>query len=82
MIPKIIDIKNPGGAPRGNNNASKNKMWSDALRKIVTQRQLVDVLANILVEKALSGDVEAIREIMYRLEGKPSKSSDKYKWEI
>jgi hypothetical protein len=48
-------------APEGNKNATKNKYWSDALRKYITQNPS---------ELAKEGDVQAIKEIGDRLEGK------------
>lgn len=61
-----------GGQP-GNNNAAKNKYWSDALRKHITQnpQDLVEA-AQAIFNKAKEGDVTAIREIGDRLEGKPA----------
>jgi hypothetical protein len=63
-----------GGAPVGNNNANKNKYWSDALRKHITQNDHLPALAKVLVDKALDGDMTAIKEIGDRLEGKPNQS--------
>lgn len=58
------------GAPVGNNNATKNKVWSDAIRKAVTQRKDIDRLANALLDKAMDGDIKALKELGDRLEGK------------
>lgn len=59
-------------APEGNNNATKNQYWSDALRKHVTQnpKDLAQA-AQALFDKAKEGDVMAMKEIGDRLEGKP-----------
>ena len=77
----IIPMKKSIGAPAGNSNASKNKIWSDAIRKAIVQRKLVNELVNVLIEQALSGDVEAIREVFNRLEGRPINGERVYEWE-
>jgi hypothetical protein len=62
-------------APVGNNNATKNKYWSDALRKYITQNpQELEEAAKALFQKAKEGDVAAMREIGDRLEGKAAQS--------
>jgi hypothetical protein len=62
-------------APIGNNNATKNKYWSDALRKHITQNpQDLAAAAKAIFDKAKEGDVNAIREIGDRLEGKPAQT--------
>ena len=67
--------KTPSLGPRG------DKLWSDALRKAVKERiddgtergePKLDRLARVLVDKAIKGDVGAIRELGDRLEGKPA----------
>jgi hypothetical protein len=60
------------GAPLGNKNNTKNQYWSDALRKHITQnpKDLASA-AQALFNKAKDGDVNAIKEIADRLEGKP-----------
>ena len=56
---------------KGNNNATKNKMFQDRIRKALTQSP--ERLANIvdkLIEKAEEGDGWAVKEIMDRIDGK------------
>lgn len=60
------------GAPLGNDNNRKHQYWSDALRKYITQNpnDLMEA-AQALFTKAKDGDVNAMKEIGDRLEGKP-----------
>jgi hypothetical protein len=63
------------GAPPGNTNARKeNRLWSDAVRKCIVQGKKLDALADVLIAKALEGDMVAIREIGDRLDGKPKQA--------
>lgn len=59
-------------APKGNTNANKAKIWSDAVRKAILMNGRLDLLANSLINKALEGDIPALKEIGDRLEGKPA----------
>ena len=61
-------------APKGNSNASKAKIWSDAVRKAVLSGKKLDMLAKKLIEKAEEGDLQALKEVGDRLEGKPMQS--------
>jgi len=64
-------------APEGNNNATKNKYWSDALRKHITQNpEDLAAAAKAIFAKAKDGDVGAMKEIGDRLEGKPAQAID------
>jgi hypothetical protein len=61
-------------APTGNSNAKKGKAWFDALRKECVQREALDKIAKLVVDKALEGDQWAITEIACRMDGKPAQS--------
>jgi len=59
------------GAPIGNKNASKSRMFSDRLRMVLTQEpHRLRTITEQLVTKAEEGEPWAIRELMDRLEGK------------
>lgn len=63
------------GAQPGNNNAKKdNRMWGDAIKRVVAQgdAQKLRDLAEKLVALAEAGDVAALKELGDRLDGKPA----------
>lgn len=70
--------KNLGGAPIGNKNATKNRVWTLAIQKAVAGRSskadklsaLVE-LADKLLDKCAEGDMTALKELGDRLEGRP-----------
>lgn len=62
------------GAPLGNKNATKNKIWADALRKELAGNKNAKVLRNlarVLIAEAEGGNMQAMKEIGDRLDGKP-----------
>lgn len=64
------------GAPIGNKNAHKGRMWHDALRKAIAQDDGLRLrkAAETLLDKAAEGEGWAIREIADRLDGKAFQS--------
>jgi hypothetical protein len=64
---------NKVGAPEGNDNAKKGKMFYDALRKILVQNDQLKLrkISEKLAESAEKGEAWAIKEIMDRMDGKP-----------
>jgi hypothetical protein len=71
---EITDTNPKGaGAPNGHTNASKNnRIWSDLIRKLAVQEDYkrLNTIAIALYEKAADGDMNAIKEIGDRLDGK------------
>lgn len=65
------------GAPTGNTNATKNKVWSDALHKELAgnkNAKKLRKLARVLIKEASTGNIPALKEIGDRLEGKPNQT--------
>lgn len=66
------------GAPKGNNNAAKAKVWSAAINRALERRTAkrsdgileIDALADALLEECLKGEMVALKELGDRLEGK------------
>ena len=68
------------GAPKGNRNAAKAKIWSAAIERALARRSsvdgriMLDALAEKLIALAEAGDLAALREIGDRLEGRPAQA--------
>ena len=62
------------GAPIGNTNATKNRPWAEAINRVLLAEdgKKMRALAEKIVDVALSGDVQALKEIGDRSDGKPS----------
>jgi len=59
------------GAPLGNDNRAKGKMFYDALRKALVQNpHRLDKITDTLITAAESGEAWAVKEIMDRMDGK------------
>jgi phage terminase large subunit-like protein len=68
------------GAPVGNQNARKAKIWTDAVKRAISRRANgdlsggLDTLADKLVIAAESGEQWAMLELGNRLDGKPAQA--------
>lgn len=71
-------MSNKGGQI-GNTNARKeNRIWGDTIKRVVTQgnSKRLRAAAEKLVDEAEAGNVNALRELGDRLDGKPHQSID------
>ena len=68
-----IDSNGKVGAPVGNDNAKKGKMFYDQLRKVLVQNDQFKLrkISDQLVDMAIKGEAWAIKEVMDRMDGKP-----------
>jgi len=70
-------VPNKGGAPEGNQNAKKGKIFSDEIRKFLTQNpQKKREIVEGLVEAAVAREPWAVKEIMDRMEGKAVQATE------
>lgn len=67
------------GAPAGNQNAAKAKVWSAAIHRALDRRKpadervkAIDELADKLLEQCYAGSLPALQELGNRLDGKPA----------
>ena len=63
-------------APEGNNNYLKGRPWTEALRRIDVQSEGAKLrkIAEKVYEMAEAGDLQAIREIAERTDGKAAQA--------
>jgi hypothetical protein len=70
------------GAPTGNQNAKKGKAWSEAIKRAIRGKygkeweESLQDLAGKLVDAADKGDLQALKEIGDRLDGKPAQATE------
>ena len=73
-----VEPTNKGGAPTGNQNGKRGKLFYDALRVALVQedRKSLRKITDKLVKAAEEGDAWAVKEIMDRMDGKPVQSTE------
>jgi hypothetical protein len=73
-----VSPTNKGGAPVGNQNGKKGKLFYDALRVALVQedRKKLRKITEKLIEAAENGDAWAVKEIMDRMDGKPVNTTE------
>ncbi len=65
------------GAPLGNQNAVKGKAWAEAVKRAIRGKygkeweESLAELAKALVDAAAAGDMQALKEVGDRIDGKP-----------
>ncbi len=70
------------GAPVGNQNAAKAKVWRAAIDRALDRRtqsrtdgiKEIDALADKLLEAVATGDLPALKEFGDRMDGKPAQA--------
>lgn len=68
------------GAPLGNQNARKGRIWSQAIERALAKRsradqiEAIDAMAEKLLALCDQGDLQALKEFGDRMEGKPAQS--------
>ena len=78
MTLEVDSTVDKGGAPEGNQNAKKGKLFYDQLRMVLVQNDKFKLrkIADKLVESAEKGEAWAIKEIMDRIDGKPIQAQE------
>lgn len=69
------------GAPLGNENAAKPKRWTSAIERALQKRgsakiDALDEIADKLLELAKAGEMQALKELGDRLDGRPHQTLD------
>lgn len=73
-----VEPTNKGGAPVGNQNGKKGKLFYDALRVALVQedKKKLRSITDKLVKAAENGEPWAVKEIMDRMDGKPVNTTE------
>lgn len=72
---RVEDKHMAGGAPIGNRNAAKPRIWEAAIQRAARPKDLEEI-ANAVIAAAKNGEAWAVTEIGNRLDGKPVQPVD------
>jgi hypothetical protein len=67
------------GAPAGNQNSSKaNRLWAETIKRAIAQSdgERLRQIAEKLLDKAAEGDIQAIKEVGDRIDGRPMQQTE------
>jgi len=66
----------PAGAPFGNQNGVKNRPWAEAINRalLAEDGKKLRALADKIIDRALEGDVAALKEVGDRVDGKAAQA--------
>lgn len=69
------------GAPKGNQNAARAKVWRAAIERALDRRKpaderikAIDEMADKLLDACATGDLAALQELGNRLDGRPAQA--------
>jgi hypothetical protein len=67
-----IETNNRKGAPEGNDNARKGKLFYDQLRRVLVQNDSLKLrqVSEKLIDAAIEGEPWAVKEVIDRMDGK------------
>jgi hypothetical protein len=67
-----IETNNKVGAPEGNDNARKGKLFYDQLRRVLVQNDSLKLrqVSEKLIDAAIEGEPWAVKEVIDRMDGK------------
>lgn len=71
-----IESNNSKGGQPGNKNATKNKMFSDQIKRHLVQNpEKLEKIIVKLIEDAMEGNIASAKEVMDRVDGKAHQST-------
>jgi len=78
MSLEVESTVDKGGAPTGNQNAKKGKLFYDQLRKVLVQNDCLKLreITEKLVEAAVDGEAWAVKEVIDRMDGKAIQATE------